>query len=321
MSEINTQNEASGRLCQGQGLLEYSLTGVLVLLICVGGLEIFTGEMSKIWQKLWDDMKSRHGPAVAITAPPSPLVPSPPPSKSPSVDEGLPLAGKKFVTQKGTVITLPETVDKMEDTIKTLGANGTTTILANSLEALIKQLVANKELNKSQIHSLINLANQGHTLAKLQKLTEDIILNTTTTAEYKTLLENNPTLVSVDDEGFHIVHMGCYHPEDVDPLQPNTDIQLYGVAGEFLNAYRAAVSSGALDDPAVRAVVETLARKISNLNNISRHTFEALSRDEIVHSEVTGIITENIDKTHDKSAQICTTGNGQDSGTQCTSGG
>jgi polyhydroxyalkanoate synthesis regulator phasin len=319
MSENNTQNGVSGRPYQGQGLLEYSLTGVLVLLVCVGGLEIFTGEMSKTWQKLWDDMKSRQGPAVAITAPPSPLVPSAPLPKPPSVDEGLPLAGKKFVTQKGTVITLPDTVDTMEETIRTLGANGTTTILANSLEALIKQLVANSELDRAQAQNLMTLANKGHAIAKAQKLTEEAILNTRTSEEFMTILESDPSL-SLNINGTVYHSLGGYSYNDSsDPLQP--DLTSWGATGDFLNAYHAAVASGALNDSAIRTVVDTLARKISILSISSVSTFISFSGDEISQSEVSGNIAENVAKTHDKSAQICTTGKGQDSGTQCATGG
>jgi polyhydroxyalkanoate synthesis regulator phasin len=294
-------------------------------LVCVGGLEIFTGEMSKTWQKLWDDMKSRQGPAVAITAPPSPLVPSPPSAplpKPPSVDEGLPLPGKKFVTQKGTVITLPDTVDKMEDTIKTLGANGTTTILANSLEALIKQLVANNEIDVTQAQDLINLANQGHTIAKMQKLTEAAIAKARTIEEYRAIIQNDSSISVNDINGSVYSHpLGGYAADEktLDPLQ--SDTVSWDETGVFLKAYHKAVASGALNDPAVRAFVETLTRKISELSSMSSYYFMALANGEISPSEVNGNIAENIAETHDKSAQICTTGNGQDSGTQCTSGG
>ncbi len=300
--------------------MEYSLIGILVLVVCVAGLEIFTGEMSQLWQKLWADMESRQGQAVAVTAPPSPPAPYP---KSPGDSEGLPVVIEnpgttKFVTKKGTVIILPDTVDKMEDTIRTLGANGTTTILANSLEALIKQLVASNELDRTQAQSLISLANKGHSIAKLQKLTEDTISNTRTIDEYREIMESNPNVTLFD--GNRYLHLlGHYDMNAEDPLQPG--IGAYGATGEFLNAYHAAVASGALNDPAVRAVVDTLARKISNLSATSNFTFVALANRQILQSEVSSNIAKNIAKTHDKSAQICTTGNGQDSGTQCSPGG
>jgi Flp pilus assembly pilin Flp len=321
MSGIKMQNKYSCRTHQGQGILEYSLIGVLLLVVCIGGLEIFNGQMSKTWQKLWDDMKSRQGSAVAITGPSSPSAPFTPPSRSSRAEEGQQRVTNRFVTQKGTVITLPDTVDTMEETVKTLGANGTTMVLANSLEALIDQLAANNELNKTQAQKLITLANQGHKLAKLQKLAEDIVANTATTAEYRALMESNPKIMYISEEGLYSLHMGYYYPVDMDPLNPYANLDADGVVGEFLKTYHAAVASGALDDPAVRAVVETLTRKISNLNTVTALTLISLADDEISHSDVSGLIVENIDKTHDSSAKICTTGKGQDSGTQCNSRG
>ncbi len=293
----------------GQGMLEYTLIGVLVLVICVGTLEILTGSLSSAWQTLRADMESKQRQTVAITDP------LPTASGSPT-GEGL-----KFVTKKGTVITLPSTVNNMEKSIETLGANGTTAVLVNSLEELIKQLVENREINRTQSQSLIYLANSGHALAKMHKLTEDAIANTRTTDEYRFVLESIPGLVELSEEGYHIHGIGCYFPHELDPLQPNAELMLFGVTGDFLRAYQEAVASGALEDPAVRLVVEALTRKISNLSTVASHTFERLAHNEISHSEVSGFIAENIDKTHDSSAQICTTGNGQDSGTQCVSRG
>ncbi len=322
MPDTKTNNGYRYQIHQGQGLLEYSLIGMLVLVVCVAGLEIFTGEMSQLWQKLWADMESRQGQAVAVTAPPSPPAPYP---KSPGDSEGRPVVienpgATKFVTKKGTVITLPDTVDKMEETIRTLGANGTTTILANSLDVLIKQLVANSEIDSAQAQNLMTLANQGHTLAKLQKLAENIVSTTTTSSEFVALMENNPTIMSKDEDSYRF-NMGYYYPDDADPLDQNVSFLADGVVGDFLRTYHAVLASGALDDPAVRAVVDTLTRKISNLNTVTLRALCSLSNDEIGQSEVSEIIAKNIDKTHDKSAQICTTGNGQDSGTQCTGGG
>lgn len=309
MLNIKMQNGYSCRAHQGQGILEYSLIGVLVLFICVGTLEILNGGMGKALQKLWDDMESRQRPAVAITNPPSG-------SSQSSSNEGL-----KFVTFKGTTITLPGTVNNMEKSIETLGANGTTKILANSLEALIEKLVAKKEISRKQSQSLIYLANSGHALAKMHKLTEDAIANTSTIEEYRAVIENIPALVDLSEEGYHHHNIGCYYPHEADPLEPGVELQLFGVTGDFLRAYHQAVASGALNDPAVRVVVETLTRKISNLSTVASHTFESLAHNEISHGDVSGFIAENIAKTHDKSAQICATGNGQDSGTQCSGGG
>ncbi|WP_303675104.1 hypothetical protein, partial [Vampirovibrio chlorellavorus] len=306
-------------------LLEYSLIGMLVLVVCVAGLEIFTGEMSQWWQKLWDDMESRQGPAVAITAPPSASA-SPPKSTSPSTVLEPPLVtenpgSRKFVTRKGTVITLPDTVDNMEDTIKTLGANGTTTILANSLEALIKQLVANREIDGKQAQDLINLANQGHMLAKLQKHTEAAIAKVRTPQDYQAIIQNDSRIAVNDVSGIYSHPLGGYAADEktLDPLQ--SDTVAWDATGDFLEAYHAAVASGALNDPAVRVVVDTLTRKISELSSMSSYFFMALANGEISPSEVNRNIAESVSETHNKSAQICNVGEGQDSGTHCSPGG
>ncbi|WP_303674138.1 hypothetical protein [Vampirovibrio chlorellavorus] len=309
MTNTKTNTGYRGPRHPGQGTLEYTMMGVLVLVICVGGLEILTGSLSSAWQILHTEMQQKQVSEVAITDPKFT------PSGSPTG------AGLKFVTLKGTVITLPSTVNNMEKSIETLGANGTTAVLVKSLEELIKQLVENRELNRTQSQSLIYLANSGHALAKMHKLTEDAIANTSTIEEYRFVIESIPALVDLTEEGYHMHNIGCYYPHELDPLQPNAELQLFGVTGDFLRAYQKAVSSGALDDPAVRLVVEALTRKISNLSTVASHTFESLAHNEISHSEVSGFIAENIAKTHDSSAQICTTGNGQDSGTQCASGG
>ncbi len=287
----------------GQGLVEYSLIGLLVLIVCVGALKILSGGIDGLMQRLHASTEVTQEQKIAIAN--QQARPSTPSSGQ----------GRQFVTLKGSTISLPPAIDDMGTTIKTLGSNGTTSILATSLEVLVAELVANNELTEQQAQSLIELANKGHSIAVSQKLFEDIIANTKTTKAYRAIIEKDATLTFFDGESFNYL-LGYYVPSAGDPLQPG--VESHGAAGELLDAYHAAVASGALDDPAVRAVVDALTRNITNLTHTSAHTFASLARDEIVHSEVNGVIAENIEETHNNSTQICSTGNGKDTGKQCS---
>lgn len=73
----------------------------------------------------------------------------------------------------GTVLMLENYPTDLAKAIETLGADGTTDLLAANLEALVRQLREQGKISDADANQLLALANQGHRLAKIQSLIGD----------------------------------------------------------------------------------------------------------------------------------------------------
>ncbi|MBY0402442.1 MAG: hypothetical protein K2X66_00960, partial [Cyanobacteria bacterium] len=83
----------------------------------------------------------------------------------------------------GTKIQLSQFPTNLKQSVESVGANGTTDSLANVLKELALKLKESGKIDMTQFQNLIDLANCGHQLGKLEGQVEDILDETTFSQE------------------------------------------------------------------------------------------------------------------------------------------
>jgi hypothetical protein len=310
----------------GQGLQEYLLPGLLigVVALTATGALIQNGILLQGFQKTMNGTLNQR--TLMLQA-----------GSNLSSDKALELAPIKtyassqdvslFLTNiRGEPVTvlLKDFTGNLEDAIETNGADGTTRHHAQLIEALARDLLAKEVITPDQANSLISLANKGYFLAdqqevikqafaqvdfsKFQPITEKMTLSQIYSLSAGRIGEMRKIKVQ-DAKGQPtdlqklVERVGFFGPPAWNipgNLKSNESI---GGAGEdikaFLTAYKAAGTSGVLNQEPVATVISSLVSQILIASDMveSRH-----SQAEMV---------EIVAQTQAGSADICHVGDGK----------
>jgi polyhydroxyalkanoate synthesis regulator phasin len=275
----------------------------LILLLAIPVLMLFGNNLTAVFA----GMLPSSGKTVAVAAP----------STSPTTNSTQGNGGTTITTVNGTVISLPNNPTGISKTVATSGANGTTALLANQIESVAQQLLATGELTEAQYNSLMALANQGHQIGELERTIEQTAANSTDAASFMANLAQYPEFAGLAT-GDHSTLFG-YATGSTDPTlvtDPLGSIDIaHGSTKVFLQLYQDVLNSGALNDPAVKQQVESLATNIAYLSEVALDNAIDVKWGTIPPSQLQDKLVS--ETTQIDSLQICTTGNGTDSGTQC----
>lgn len=146
---------------RGVSLTEYGFIACIVMLAALPGLFKLSQELTESFSLMLatqsqppfpGEINSQHSALGNTQAMQAPL-------PSPSLDglSGEPLS-----------LSTSDLVGK----VQTLGVNGTTTLLANSLSAISSQLKEEGTIDENTYNAIVALANQGHTLARIEASVE-----------------------------------------------------------------------------------------------------------------------------------------------------
>jgi len=231
--------------------------------------------------------------------------------------------GKPFpyTTSQGTTINVNPTLENnLGRVVLTTGVNGATNILADTLKSIADQLKASGEINSTQYNALIGLANSGHNLASVEATFEGIVASSPNASAMSTSMGQNPSLSETDASGnptgWYV--LGFHHGGEPNPLtiaNPMDASQALPATKEFLDAYQTVSDSGALSDPKVKSIIDSLASDISYMSQLVGAGTGQVSYGQIPPDQLTSTIAAQL--THQDSGGICTVGSGSDSGTQC----
>lgn len=333
-----TQRKASG-----QTLSEYGIIGVLLALIAVVPLTMLGGNIGQLFEGLMPKRASLPVPQVAGT-----------PSAAGNLLGGASngsTAGTgtlKITLTSGKEITLENYPTDLPKSIETAGTNGTTRLMADSMKALVDELLAAGEISPQEAQKLTVLANAGHALAEAQRQVEDGYASAgwdfgqTDTVAVTVGGKNFPSLTQAADDLFVLytadddagmwaaIESGDY----AGAMQAVSDSYTsWNGAGKlmtpFMAAYKDALDSGALSNPAANQVVSELSAKILMMSQSMgwaqlevAELAEAGTKpsNELLTGNILSYMPNNMEvstQTHVNSGGICTTGNGTDSGVHC----
>lgn len=286
------------RMKTGQALTEYTIIGISIVTIAIGSLLFLSQSVRDGFSNILGRQKS---PDIAISA--SPV------SQNRSDANNTPLSDPSPMT---IVPDTPVTIkpEDLSSAVLTAGANGATTTLANSIQSVAAQKLAAGELSQAQYSALVDLSNQGHTLADIAKVLESTV---TPSISPNTSVLFQGKMVTIQ----HLYEsIGYNYNSRSDPL-PANPLEANGAFPEldkFMSLYRSASQSGALSDPAIQATVHEAASQIALIN---------MSLDQATGAQLYGSAQNSLTEqtasrlTNSNSVIICNSGNGKDSGTNC----
>jgi hypothetical protein len=286
----------------GQGVSEYGLIMALVAIGALGALTLLGNNLNFGFKTMVPE------PSSHITSLPAGNQPdvSSHSSSTASQSNARWTRPLHITLQNGSQITIDGYPDNLSKAIMTIGANGTTTQLLSTLERLIDELLAKGEITEAQASALRTLANRGHDLADREKFIEDYLNNS----------QN-----SRPQTGEAVTYKGKTY-SGLDTFSRSMDILSSGAKKDsqaaFDDAYQQALNSAALQDPAVRAVVDTLVQDIVSIADVfGGETSAFLTRPEKYPTYQDLLEYTASKQTHQDSADICKVGNHKDSGIQC----
>ncbi len=312
----------------GSSLMEYALP--MAVFFLTGAVALLSG-MPDIFQTYFSDSLkgTQSGDSVAVVAYGAveqlPALYSSPTSLGappPSID--------------GTILgfDLSDYPTDLLSSIETTGGNGTTKILLATLQKYVEEQVAAGKMSVEDSQALIQLSNQGHKMAEIEKLVEDRYANSSGYGEfmkpiaYGGVVYSNPselldaTLGWVGDDGR--ADKLVANDEMLDPYADQTNPNVWQIGNEtreFAKIYQEAKAAGLLSDPETDLVVTALAKQIALLSGTIQQgpSYVANWEDyanEVPYEDVFSVVVAS-EITDINSVGICAANNGKDSGAKC----
>ncbi len=226
----------------------------------------------------------------------------------------------------GSILTIENHPGDLLRSIETSGANGTTTELAAGFEEIVRQLHEHGEISDAETRMLIELANQGHRMAALEKLVEDAAAAATSGADYRsTLIEYNgqhytPRELMKTHLAYHNWEPGMAN----DPFFTEKIVMRNGVeerayprgeTGEFVRLYNEVKNAGMLDNPMINSIVTGFSKQIVILSEQVDTVYSSVNDNTALDNLTNEVYSRSTDL---NSAGICHTGGGEDSGVNCS---
>lgn len=242
----------------GQSLSEYVLIAASALVLAIPALLTLGNNLNSIWMGMLPMDKATSGSASASaglsSGMPSNVQFSHLPVKIPAASginaaSSLPAAGSA-------------STDALIKTVETLGVNGATEQLSNTLIDMANQLLAEGQIEQSSYNEIIALANQGHRLADI----ESAIVSAAKSAGNKGGAGFDNAMVELDGQSYRgeaLSAMISTSGADVTRFQQLMD----------------KVVHASTIDPATRTTISQLSTGILNLANASAESSDWMQLD------------------------------------------
>ena len=299
---------------QGQSLVEYGLLVAFIAVVSLGALTVLGTETDNAISTAGTGIMGQ--PSSGATANGAVGNGATPFSLDLSNASGL---GTASVTlADGTVLPLDNYPTAMSASIETTGANGTTQLLAASMETLIEELAESGKLDVNQTNALMNLANQGHKLAEMEFMIEQAYNNASSNSEFQntTFMFDGEMLTPGQISqrlGFH--NHRTWDMVDKDAMTLGDMTYSDSEMKVFIDLYDQAVVTGALDDPQVNAVINTLSNQIAQIAGMMEDFPEGVKKSNFESAKNDHYASHT---THMNAKGICNAGGGDDIGVQCS---
>jgi hypothetical protein len=191
----------------------------------------------------------------------------------------------------------------------TLGANGTTDLLATQLTLVAQALKEIGAITEAQSEDLLNLANQGHTIAQAERLIEDSVSGKTQSSTGMYTFQGKE--YTLDQLAGQIGFGGVSMDEVANPL---TSDKAEPVLANFQSLYTTAQRDGSLEIPEVKALVDQASSQILTTGELVEDVY---TREQITDDYAAFKTRLASNATNASSGAICTAGRNTDTGQSC----
>jgi hypothetical protein len=295
---------------QGQTASEYTIIGALLIVAALGGLSLLGSTISDQLSGILGHTEPTHtvqvGSVITLGNTVTGHLNNTPDS---------PGTAANHQTGGSTVPEDPNLPQGLSNTIQTLGANGTTELLAQKLETLAKTLLADGQITQAQSDLLMQLANQGHSAAQIEGLVESYVNAGGPAKAGATIQYDGQAYTPLDLT--KLVGYQTYGPlNGPNPLTPSKDSG--AVMAKFQTLYQQVQTSGLLSNPDVKAVVDNAASQIVMIGELVDNSYYEYQQNQL-KTKQPDFFEQSLASTATnlKSADICSSGNFKDTLTMC----
>jgi hypothetical protein len=211
----------------------------------------------------------------------------------------------------------------------TAGAKGTTTMLAQSMEALAKQLLAEGKIDQEGADALAKLANLTHGIARIESAVETTMQNSggIANAALSAPVEFEGRTYTSVSELTDLIKTGQQNPDGSYPMGSKMT--------ELFDAYSQLWPAGVMKDPQVSAILDVYVHEAASIADSNRVIVDQMHNgfgspdqfrtqlssqmSKVGYQDTAKLLAEKSGSsvTHTDAAQICTTGNNTDNGSSC----
>ncbi len=286
----------------GNSVAEYALAGCLIVVVCLGMILTFSGNLNKAFASLKEDMRAQKET-----------------TRTELIEQKQQKAGVLATGLNEAQRNLLD--DDLATKIQTTGANGATELLASQMELTAQKMLAEGKINQQQYDGIMRLANQGHLMARMQGMVEDAVLMAG--GDYNKF---SNTSFTVDGTAYTAAelarNLGFYgvYPEELATIDILNFPDTWSPTSDgFLDIYADLKASGALNDPTIKATIDSAAVQILQMGEATESQMTYYFRGDIAPKSLDEVRDFQAEKTtHMGSAQICTAGDFKDSGVLCS---
>jgi|GEM_PF-2980496 len=273
---------------QGNTIIEYTLIGSLIVLVCIGGFQLIGGNFNSYMVGLKDDMLS-HNKATANTKAAQQQQIANAQAQVQQQTQAMANGSQQLNSASGTAASSGATP-------QTVGANGNTNSYASDIMSNANQALASGSLTQDEYDLVVKLANKGHDIAMIQGLLE---------GAYKQSSGNSAAYANTNL---------TFNGQSYTPSQLNAVLE--SNIGDFGSLKtQASVLNGVLYNQSLLTSINDNGAKIINNGYSSQQQNQ--TADSFIQYQNEGLGGGSAD-THGESAVICTNGQHVDSGQHCS---
>lgn len=266
----------------GNTIMEYTLIGSLIVLVCIGGFQIIGSNFNGYMLGLKDDMASHNKATANAQA-----------AQQQQVANAQ--AQMQAHAQEMSNNSAANNTSAANGTIETLGANGNTNAYANDILTNANQALASGNLTQAEYDVVVKLANKGHDIAMIQGLLE---------GAYKQSQGNSSAYANSNL---------TFNGQTYTPAQLNAVLES-NISDFGALRSQASVQNGVLYNQALLSSINDSGGKIINNGYASQQQNQ--TADSFIQYQSEGVGGGSTE-THQESAVICTNGQHLDSGNHC----
>jgi hypothetical protein len=296
----------------GQSLLEYVGIPCLVVMVSLGSFTLLQGHLGQLALDskksiqndigLRNDAKKTLDTAAAIA----------------SVKDASPEV--ELMTSLEETSPLDETTSNFQDfpsgslseTINTLGANGTISVMSQQIETIARNLLVTKKATPSQYNALLKLANQGYLLAQANYQIEKAAKESLSATDFKnkTIRVNGQSYPVNGFSTLTLTSSGSYNTQYDTRATSSSSLAL-----DFVDLYNDFVNSGNIADRNVYNTVRTLFK-----STLAVQIAADASRGRILNNGSTPdqLNQNTAHQISGNATDICLTGNNTSNGKKCS---
>jgi hypothetical protein len=290
----------------GQSLMEYVGIPCLVIVVSLGAFTALQGNLSQLALdskqsiqndiNLRNDTKNRLATVSSEEEEPDVMV---------SRNEIL-----EFLPEE-TLPVLDFPTGSLSETINTLGANGTISLMAQRIEAIANSLLISNKISKPQYRVLMRLANRGYVIAEIDYQVEQAAKESQSVTEFK-----NKQIV-INGRSYPIGQFAAF--SDLNNTHSSMLLTEGNGSGNnlrsFITVYNTFVNNGGVGDSAV----DTLIKSLFN-NTIAVQLAADASRKNILdnNSSLDQLIQDTASQISNNATTICLSGDNTSDGKKCS---